>query len=144
MSSDMPKLHTEFTVVLPQRVHARVVKVLPWKGQAVLILIRDFAPTEKSTSNSALGGLEPMWRLYQYEPPAGSALEVCVFTQPPERALSGVFMACEDSTVFLLFQDQLLRVDVEGRAVEGICRLQLPRQGDEPPEVRVAEHQRDL
>ncbi|MFT5432500.1 MAG: hypothetical protein ACI9OJ_003199 [Myxococcota bacterium] len=121
-----PTIHTEFTIVLPQRYRASVVKVLPWHGRSVLLLVRDFKPADEGEGRPEFAGLEPVWRLYLYEPPNTVAIEVCVFTQPADEAALPVHAAVSGDRVFLLFHNQLLEVNVEGRSVETVCRLQLP------------------
>lgn len=126
----------EFTVVLPQRYRARVLKVVPFEERSLILLIRDFTQAGEGRGREQFNDLEPVWRLYRYDPPSAVAVEICIFTQPADSPLHPVFMAAAGGDVFLLFHTQLLRVDVAGRRVESICRLSLPSGPDGEAEVR--------
>ena len=128
---------SEFSVVLPQRYRARVLQVLPDAGRSINLLIQDFTRAKAETTRGPdFNELEPIWRLYRYEPPAAVATEVCVFTQPAKARAHSVFMARSDRGLYCLFDRQLLRVDVEERKVHGVARLHLPTGSDGTSEVR--------
>lgn len=136
-------LVNEFTVVLPQRYRARVVKVIPHAERSMLLLIQDFVKSQAEDPDPE-APLEPVWRLYRYDPPSSVAIEVCVFTQPPGSMLHDVHMGRAEDGAHLLFHSQLLRVDVEQRTVDGVCRLQLPTDENGVSQVRGFAIRRDV
>lgn len=123
------------TVVLPQRYHARVVRAVPHGERSVLTLVQDFTRAEPGQSRGPeWNQLEPLWRLYRYDLPSSTAIELCTFSQP--ESLHTVHIAISETDVYLLFHTQLLRLDPTGRVVEGICRLGLPPSQNRATEVR--------
>jgi len=117
-------LVSSLTVVLPQRYRASVVDVVPYGHGSILILLKDFVVVADKPP-------EPIWRLFRYEAPATTAVEVCTFSQAGKSGVFPVHIACVGTDVYLLFHNELLRVDVDEKVVHGVCRLHLPQSEDE-------------